>query len=155
MSDLQLLEARWRVGHILTSELGRLADDLRAAGHDVPALAELAGIAARDLGREARPTFERALRELGCGEMTTSEAALVLAHRWATLLLDGTITPRAGAKAIARLRFKGGAELDEHLLAFELLDAEYDAVQQRRLRRHLTGRLDRATRAEAGRLLGS
>ena len=148
--DLELVEARWRIGHILTGELRGLAGDLRAAGHEVPALARLAERS--DVPKEDRQAFERALRELGRGGMTRSDAALVVARRWATLLLSGEITPRAGAKAIARLRFKGGADLDEHLLPFERLDTD-DATKRSRIRRAFTRRLDRATRAEARKLL--
>ena len=149
--DLELVEARWRIGHILTGDLRRLAAELRAEGHDVPALAQLAERS--ELPKEERQAFERALRELGRGGMTRSDAALVVARRWANLLLSGKITPRAGAKAIARLRFKGGAELDEHLLAFEHLDSEYDETKQSRIRGAFTRRLDRATREEAQKLL--
>ena len=152
MNDLELVEARWRAGHILTSELTRVAGELRAAGHDVPALSELARTPSSELRTSGRKTFERALRELGHGGMNGRDAAMLLARRWASLMLEGTISPRQAAKAIARLRFKAGAELDEHLLPFEALDAEYDQVRQRRLRGRFTPRLDRATRAAARRL---
>ena len=141
------------MGHILTSELDVVAGHLREAGHEAPALAELAAAPPRELGTEARLTFERALRELGRGAMSTSEAAVVVARRFADLLLAGTITPRAGAKAIARLRWKGGADVDPQLGPFEQLAEQYEAAEQSRARRLVAPRLDRATRGEARKLL--
>ena len=146
------MEARWRAGHILTSELARVAGELRAAGHEAPALSELARTPPNELRGTGRKTFERALRELGHGGMSARDAAMVLARRWANLMLDGKISPRQAAKAIARLRFKAGAELDEHLLPFESLDAEYDELAQRRVRGRFTPSLDPATRAAGARL---
>ena len=152
--DLELVEARWRVGHILTSELPAVANDLRAAGHDAPALAELAAMPSTGAGANGRRAFERALRELGRGGMDGTEAALVVARRFAELLLAGTISPRATAKAIARLRWKGGADLDRDLEPFQRLAERYEDAERGRLGRLLARRLDPAVRAEARKLVG-
>ena len=153
--DLELVEARWRVGHILTSELAALAATLRGAGMDAPSLRALAETPAEDLRERGRATFERALRELGGGGMSASDSALLLSRHFAEQLLAGTITPRAAAKAIARVRWKGRAEVDAELLAFERLDCAYEEAEDNWVRR-LVGarRLDAQVRREARKLLG-
>ena len=153
--DLERLEARWRVGHILTSELPAVADSLLASGLDAPTLRELAGIHSDDVGRETRQTFETVLRELGRGRMTASEAALILARVFSEQVLAGRLEPPAAARAIALLRWKGGPDVDEHIVPFELLDEKYEGLHVRRLSAFFVRRrLDRAVEKEARKLLG-
>ena len=149
---LQLVEARWRVGYIRTSELPSLAGDLLAGGLDAPALRELAAVSSGEPAL-ARQTFERALRELGQGGMTATGAALALADEFAERLLAGTLAPRTAARAISLLRWKGGADVDEHVLPFEHLDEEYGELQRGPLGWVGGRRLDGAVRRQARKLL--
>jgi hypothetical protein len=150
--NLDELEARWRAGHVLTSELPDLARELMGAGHDVPAVRQLAGEASSS-ALEARQTFERALRELGRGGMGTSEAAMVLARRWADQLVRRRLPARRATKAIALVRLRGRPDVDEALEPFsELLD-RYEEVGSGRFARLRALPLDRRARREAKRLL--
>ena len=152
---LELIEARWRVGHILTSDLGQVAASLRSAGIDAPSLRTLAETPPSDLRERGRATFERALRELGRGGMSASDGALLLSRHFAEQLLAGAITPRAAAKAIARVRWKGRAEVDAELLAFERLDCAYEEAEDSTVRRLFgSRRLDAEVRDEARKLVG-
>lgn len=146
--DVELLEARWRMGRILTSELQRVAAELTAAGHRGVALAALAA------GRaDPRDAFEQVLRELGGGGMPHDRAALVLARSYAQLLLDGGAPPRLAVKAIGGLRWKGGQSVDTALAPFATLDERYErAGMLGPLARLLVPRLDRRARELARRL---
>ncbi len=104
---------------------------------------------------KALDELERALRELGRGGMSASDGALLLSRHFAEQLLAGAITPRAAAKAIARVRWKGRAEVDAELLAFERLDCAYEEAEESAVRRLFgSRRLDTKVRDEARRLLG-
>ena len=153
MIDLELLEARWRVGHILTSDLAGISAELAGAGHDVPALRKLLATPREELPLLARDLFEEALRELGGGTMTASDAALLLARRFAAEILAGRITPRAGTRAIARVRWKGHGDVDDVLRPFWELDERYERASGA-LGGLATRRVDHAVRREASALLG-
>jgi hypothetical protein len=150
MIDLELLEARWRMGRILTSELEGVAAELTAAGHDGPALTVLAA------GRaDPGDTFEQVLRELGGGGMPHDRAALVLARSFAQQLLDGDAPPRLAVKAIGGLRWKGGESVDEQLVPFTTLDERYERARSLGpLAGLLVPRLDRRARDLARGLAG-
>jgi hypothetical protein len=151
--NLDEVEARWRAGHILTSELPALARDLVAAGHDVPALRQLVAAPEHGAASETRKTFERALRELGRGGMSDSEAALTLARHWAEQLLRRRLSPRWATRAIAYVRFRGSADVDEALEPFSELEELYEAASRGRLAPLRRLSLNRRARAEAKRLL--
>ena len=151
--NLDELEARWRAGHILASELPDVARELVASGHDVPALRQLLATPADEVRGAARRTFERALRELGRGGMSRSDAAMVLARRWARELLERKLPPRRVTRAIAHVRFRGSADVDDALQPFCELDDAYEAFGDRRLARLRMRGLDRRARREARRLL--
>ena len=151
--NLDHLEARWRAGHILASELPGVASELVASGHDVPALRQLLATPAGEVRGDARRTFERALRELGRGGMSQSEAAMLLARRWARELLDCNLPPRRVTSAIAHVRFRGSADVDDALQPFCELDDAYQASAERRLARFRLRALDHRARREARRLL--
>jgi len=151
--NLDDLEARWRAGHILASELPGVAGKLVESGHDVPALRQLLATPAEEVRGEGRRTFERALRELGRGGMSQSEAVMVLARRWARELLDRNLPPRRVTSAIAHIRFHGSADVDEALQRFCELDDAYQASAERRLARFRMRALDHRARREARRLL--
>jgi hypothetical protein len=148
--DLELLEARWRMGRILTSDLGRVAAELAAAGHGGPAVSALAA------GRtDPRDTFEQVLQELGGGRMADEHAALLLARSFAQGLLADRAPPRLAVKAIAGLRWKGGAGVDGKLVPFAELDERYDRARSLGpLSGLLERRLDRRARDVARRFAG-
>jgi hypothetical protein len=152
--DIELVEARWRAGRILTSELGAIARELAAAGHESPSVSALAS--APEGGRaDARSLFDSALTELGGGSMGEAEAALVLARLFARELLAGEIGPEPAARGINSLRWKGGPEVDGALGPFSELEDRYETARA-------TGPLGgiirilvhRRMRSEARRLLG-
>lgn len=151
--DLEFVEASWRTGRYLTSDLPRIAGQLAAAGHDAPALRLLRDTAAEEVPGEGRELFELGLRELGRGAMTASEAALLIARRFAGQVVARKISARAGTKAIALVRWKGTADVDERLRPFSDLDDLYDDVGVGRLGRLRAVRLNRVARNEARRLL--
>ncbi len=152
---LERIEARWRLGHILASELAAAAEELLAAGHEAPALRELAAMRMADLRHAGRDTFESALRDLGRGGMTASEAVLVLARAFSERLLAGALAPAQAAKAIALLRWKAGPDVDEYVVPFELLDERYESLATRRVTAFMARRrLDRRVRRQARELLG-
>lgn len=124
MTDVELLEARWRMGRILTSDLEAIAGELAAAGHSGAALSTLAA------GRaDPRETFEQVLLDLGGGHMPSDGAALLLARSFALELLAGEAPPRLAVKAIGGLRWKGGAAVDDALVPFALLDERYERAR--------------------------
>jgi hypothetical protein len=146
--DVELLEARWRMGRILTSDLERIAAELAAAGYGGPTLTALSTGKA-----EPRQAFEEVLRELGGGQMHHDRAALVLARSYARQLLAGDAPPDLAAKAIGGLRWKGGEEVDDELVPFAQLAERYDrAGSLGPFSPLLTRRLDRRARELAGRL---
>jgi len=143
--DVELLEARWRMGRILTSDLRGIGAELAAAGQGAGAVAALAE------GRsDARETFELVLAELGGGSMTDERAALVLARRFARLLLDGESPPDLTVKAIAGLRWRGGSGVDDALAPFAALHERYERAKLAGPLARLTGPLlDRRARGLA------
>jgi DNA-binding transcriptional regulator YdaS (Cro superfamily) len=150
--DLELLEARWRTGRILSSDLPRIARELARAGHDAPAMAALLATPAHELPSQGRAVFERTLRQLGHGRMTPSEAALHIARRLAGQLLAGELRPDAVVKAVALVRWKGGPDVDAHLVPFSRLADRYETAASGPLRL-VRPWLDRRARSEARRLL--
>jgi hypothetical protein len=147
--DVELLEARWRMGRILTSDLARLAAELAASGYGGPTLTALSTGTA-----DPRETFEQVLRELGGGTMAHDRAALVLARSFARQLLEGEAPPRLTVKAIGGLRWKGGETVDDALVPFAQLDERYERARSLGpLAGLLTRGLDRRAHELAGGLL--
>jgi hypothetical protein len=153
LTEIELAEARFRVGHVLASQLPGLAESLLGGGRDVPALRRLAAMEVEEARRAGRMTFERALRELGAGGMNESDAALVVARHFAEQVLGGETTPELAAKGIAFLRWKGGPAVDRHVEPFRRLAERYEHRSSGRMGRLFTGPLDRRVRAEARKLL--
>ncbi len=147
------VEARWRAGHILSSQVPEVARELLAAGHDAPALRSLAESDETVDRREARRTFERALRELGRGGMGESEAAMILARGWAEQLVARRLSPSWATRAIAYVRFRGSVDVDEALEPFTELEDEYQTVSRQTFARLRMLPLNRRARAEARRLV--
>lgn len=97
--ELRLTQARFLLDRLhpeLLIEFARqaLEDDL-----DSPSLRALAGELERTKAA-TYPLFEHALAELGLDPFDTSEARQVLAQPWAEKILEGTVSPFDGAKAI-------------------------------------------------------
>lgn len=139
------------MGRIGTSELGRVAAELAAAGYASNGLDALAA------GRvDARDAFEGVLSELGGGAMSEEAAALVLARSFARLLLDGESEPALVAKAIAGLRWRGGEAVDRALIEFDRLHERYERADAfGPLGRLAHPLLDRRARAAAADLAAS
>jgi len=139
------------MGRIGTSELGRVARELSAAGHATPGLSALA-----DGRADARDAFEQVLRELGGGSMSDERAALVLARSFARLLLERESEAQIVTKAIAGLRWRGGAGVDEALAPFARLHERYERADALGPVGDLAKTLlDRRARAAAETLAGS
>jgi hypothetical protein len=153
LTEIELAEARFRVGHVLASQLPGLAQELLRGGRDVPALRRLATMDVEEARRDGRTTFERALRELGAGGMNESDAALVIARHFAEQVLEGETTPELAAKGIAFLRWKGGPAVDRQVEPFSRLAERYEQRSTGLIRRAFIGPLDRRVRSEARKLL--
>ena len=101
--ELELLEARWRIGEITHGDLHAVADDLLQAGVDTPALIELFALTPDEARWKGAPIFERVLEELGAGGTTEAEAATVLARHIARMVLDGSISASEATSQAAGL----------------------------------------------------
>ena len=99
--DIEQLAARWVLGHVPGEDLPAAATQALVNGYDGPALREIAGTA-NPLLRDVADLFERALDELGARRPSRKEAALILARGYAARIVDGSLSPYAGAKAIWR-----------------------------------------------------
>ncbi len=97
--DLQLVQARWVLGHIPSAEVPRIAGEALEAGFDTPALRQLAG-EKNPIMSDVGPVFERAFKELGKEPLARESAGQVIARWWARSILRGDSTPYEGAKAI-------------------------------------------------------
>jgi hypothetical protein len=151
--ELRLVEARWRTGRLFTSELPGVAAELLAGGHSSPALRELAASTSRERA-DARELFDRALAELGHGEMTETAASLVLARQVAVEIVSGALEARLGARGISALRWRGGPAVDGALAEFSKLHDRYEALGGLGPVSAVGGRwTDRRVRAAAARLL--
>jgi hypothetical protein len=101
---VDVLEARWRLGHLLSTELADAAVEILQSGHDCDAVWELACTDVRDLPWQGAGLFERALEQLGRSRrMETPEAALTVAHRDAIECIAGEISPRELGRRVCRL----------------------------------------------------
>lgn len=102
LSALEFAEAGVCVGRLRGEELPAIVTDLLAQGLDTPALRELAGLSSPPLG-EARPIFERAMRELGRAPPTPRTAYERLLSSVLERVASGRSAPRAGAEEICQL----------------------------------------------------
>jgi hypothetical protein len=97
--DIEQLAARWVLGQLHGKELAGSATQALLDGYDGPALREIAGTA-EPLIRDVADVFERALDELRARRPSRKQAALILAKAYAARIVDGSLSPYAGAKAI-------------------------------------------------------
>lgn len=91
-------QARWKTEDLSLAEVEAAAAAWLAAGHDGPALRELAW--PPDTAREIHPLIERALAELGQPPMSEAEARLWRSRRVARRIVAGEVAPLAGAEEI-------------------------------------------------------
>lgn len=143
--DLDLVEARWRLGVFPPEGLPDVARRIVADGRD--------GVALRALAELDRPTrsaagslFEDALDELGRERMSHDAAALIVARDLARRIVSGQLTPREGADKIAWEVWDQARELDQLGVFVTLLDKREREKDHREL-------VDEAILREARRLL--
>lgn len=99
IDDWRLVQARWQLRLLYPERLPALAAAALEAGVDSPSLRVLAG--EREPTREtADPLLAQVLRELGLPPTTDAEAARVVARSHAAQIVDETLSPYEGAKAI-------------------------------------------------------
>jgi len=91
--DLQLLEARWRVGEISESDLHEVADELLAKGEDDDALILLFSLDQAELRWTGADAFESLLRTWGGGSIGEGEAVSIVLRDLAAGVLAGTLAP--------------------------------------------------------------
>jgi hypothetical protein len=97
--NIEEITARWTLEQITGTEIPGIATQALVDGYDGPALRVLAGTIAPAL-RDSTHLFETALEELHAPRMTRKDAAYILALKVAGKILNQTVTPYEGAKAI-------------------------------------------------------
>jgi len=78
--DLDVVEARWRIGLITANDLRGVANELLDEGVSTDSLIDLFALPVDVAFWEGPALFDRALSELGRGRMTEAEAARVLSR---------------------------------------------------------------------------
>jgi hypothetical protein len=91
--ELQLLEARWRVGEITESDLHGVADELLAKGEDDDALVQLFALDRDELRWAGADAFESLLRAWGGGTVSEAKAVDIVLRDIASGVVAGTIAP--------------------------------------------------------------
>jgi hypothetical protein len=104
---LREAHARYVLGDLYGEDLPGLAVTLLETGLDSPAMRELAGLGRPTL-REAGPTFERMLAELGEPSLSEAEAINILGAVTATLVFKGKLQPGAAADKLGALWLRLG-----------------------------------------------
>jgi hypothetical protein len=102
--ELRVAQAKLRLERGRADTLIALAQRVLGDGRDSPALRELAALARGASLADAAPLFARALAELGVPPISDDDARerllWVPARRIAAAILDHTLEPLAGARAI-------------------------------------------------------
>jgi hypothetical protein len=91
--DLDVVEARWRIGLISANDLHGVANELLDEGVSTDSLIDLFALPVDVAFWEGPALFDRALSELGRGRMTEAEAARVLSRHIARGVLSGALEP--------------------------------------------------------------
>lgn len=143
--DLDLVEARWRLGVFPPEGLPEVARQLAAEGHE--------GVATKALSELDRPTrssasslFDDVLDELGRERMAFDTAALLVARDIARRIVDGHLSPREGAHAIAWEVWDKAREVERLGVFVTLLDKRGREEQHKDV-------VDEAIRREAEKLV--
>ena len=97
--DLGEVEARYYLGDLPPEEMPGVALRALAAGHDGPALLEIARLDSPTM-RDADDLFERALGEMGLSPLPGEEAGLRVARHIARKIVAGEMQPYEGAYLI-------------------------------------------------------
>jgi len=122
----------WALNRLPSESLVQIAADWLANGLDSPSLRELAGIHLPVMS-EVGPLFQQALTELHLAVPPVETARLFLAHHYAQQIIDGTVSPYAGAQ---KIWWEVCIELDRPsplLLSFVGAASELDELPERAL----------------------
>jgi hypothetical protein len=102
ISDVELLEARWRLNWLKTEEMEELATDWLIQGCDSSAVLDIA--AGRVEKKWVPGAFGNALKDLLSRELISDKrAGWLVARDIATRILSGEVAPARGAKDIASI----------------------------------------------------
>jgi hypothetical protein len=93
-ADLELVEARWRLGLIAPSDLRDVASDLLDNEIGSESLVGIYALPSDAVAWRGAELFDQALQELGRGEVTEEEAAHVVAGDIAADLLSDHLLQR-------------------------------------------------------------
>ena len=106
--DLKIVQAEWVLRLIHTDDLPSIAIQALSSRIESKSLVQLAGLSREELP-EARDLFERSLGELGCKDMSKTDALKYYAKKVSTLILETKITPLEGARRIWQATLKSGS----------------------------------------------
>jgi hypothetical protein len=154
-ADLDVIEARWRIGLITASDLHALASDLLDSGVSSDSLIDLFALPVDVAVWDGPALFDAALTELGRGRMTDTEAAHVVARHIARSVLSGALEPSQATALASSIYIRSGYRFDDFHELY-VLDDEMNYLDKNG--RGYLGRTDAvvadAVRAEAQRILG-
>ncbi|MFD8593472.1 hypothetical protein ACFV1L_00540 [Kitasatospora sp. NPDC059646] len=114
--QLRLLALRYLADALPTAELPTAAAELLAAGHDSPALCDLAGRGRGEPASELEPLLRRALDDAGAPCPGRAEAERWLLHDLAAQAADGRLTAVGFAAAVVHRELRGADAAEEALL---------------------------------------
>ncbi len=114
----------YALGTLPVEDLPAAAVDALTAGYDSPSLFQLAGAEGADFD-DIKRLFRAALDELGLEMPAPIDAAYSAARRIAAGIVQGTVTPYAGAKQIWTKIYTGFPQLAE-LRTFVGAASEYE-----------------------------
>jgi hypothetical protein len=112
-ADLDLIEARWRIGLITPSDLRGVASELLDRGVSADSLIELFSLPIDAAIWNGSALFERALTELRGGQMPEAEAALVVAADIARGVLSGALEPSRATALAASIHSRTEYRFDD------------------------------------------
>jgi len=111
--DVRLAAALFRLNALRPEQLGDVGVALISAGHDTPAVVELAGLDHSATWREVGDVFERALREVHIEVPSERDAAYLVAVLAAEDIVSGRLTPYEGAARIAYLAYHAASQSED------------------------------------------
>jgi hypothetical protein len=155
-ADLDLIEARWRIGMITASDLHGVASDLLDSGISSDALIDLFALPVEVAAWDGPALFNEALTELGRGGMTETEAASIVARDIARAVLSGVLEPPQATALASSIYVRSGYRFVD-FNALYVLDDEMNYLDENG--RSYLGRTSadvaHEVRAEARRILGT